>query len=266
MSTPSHITIEGRRLEANWHGPPPDQAMTLVFLHEGLGCAQLWRDFPARLAEATGCGALVVSRLGYGRSDPCPLPRPLRFMHEEGLTVLPRVLAATGVNACVLIGHSDGGSIAIIYAGGTPAAPLKGLITEAAHVFCEPLTIGAIREAKERFVNGDLRQRLAKYHGDNTGCAFWGWNRAWLDPGFAQWNIEGYLPAIRVPLLAIQGQNDPYGSATQVRAIVNQAGGPAQSLILADCGHSPHIDCRQATFQAMKAFILALNPHPPAGH
>lgn len=131
-----YISIDGKRLETVWHGPSPRDAPTLVFLHEGLGCVTMWGDFPARMAAATGCGAFVYSRLGYGNSDPCVLPRPIRFMHDEGRDVLPRVLDVAGIRECILIGHSDGGSIAIIYAGGTKAIPLRGLITEAAHVFC----------------------------------------------------------------------------------------------------------------------------------
>ena len=152
-----YISIDGKRLETVWHGPSPRDAPTLVFLHEGLGCVTMWGDFPAKMAAATGCGAFVYSRLGYGNSDPCVLPRPIEFMHHEGLEVLPRVLDAAGICECILIGHSDGGSIAIIYAGGTKAIPLRGLITEAAHVFCENITVHAIRNAREKYTKGGLR-------------------------------------------------------------------------------------------------------------
>jgi pimeloyl-ACP methyl ester carboxylesterase len=255
----THINIGATRLEMTWHGPPPDKALTLVFLHEGLGCTDMWHDFPHRLASATGCGALVYSRLGYGRSDACPLPRPVRFMHEEGLNTLPELLNRLQVENCILIGHSDGGSIGIIYAGGTRAMPLRGLVTVAAHVFCEEITIRSIQKARQRYVNGDLRKRLEKYHGRNTDCAFWGWNDAWLHPAFKHWNLEEYLPNIRVPILAIQGEDDPYGSPAQLKSIVTQSAGKTESLTLADCGHSPHIDRSGATFQAMKDFIQA---HP----
>lgn len=232
--------------------------MTLVFLHEGLGCVAMWRDFPSRLASATGCGALVYSRLGYGRSDSCTLPRTLRYMHEEALSVLPELLDATNVRSCVLVGHSDGGSIGIIYAGGTSAPPLKGLITVAAHVFCERISVRSIREARKQYQHGDLRKKLAKYHDRNTDCAFWGWNEAWLHPDFMNWNLEEYLPHIQVPLLAIQGEDDPYGSIAQLEAIVSQAGGQPESLLLPHCGHSPHIERRQATLLAMKDFIVTI--------
>lgn len=252
------LTIDGKRLETAWHGPGPEAAPTLVFLHQGLGCVALWRDFPAKLAAATGCGALVYSRFGYGHSAPCPLPRPLRYMHDEGLQVLPQLLEVAGIRECVVIGHSDGGSIGLIYAGGTPAPPLRGLITEAAHVFCEDVSVQAIQRAKEAYQHGDLRRRLEKYHGKNTDCAFWGWNSAWLHPDFRQWNLEEYLPRIRVPLLVMQGEQDQYGTRAQVDAIANQAGGGAEVLMLSDCGHAPHAEQEEATLQAMAGFISRL--------
>lgn len=250
-----YLTPAGKRLEVAWYGPHPQEAPTLVFLHEGLGCAATWRDFPAKLAAATGCGALVYSRLGYGNSDPCSLPRPLSFMHEEGLEVLPELLDLAGIRECILIGHSDGGSIAIIYAGGTPATPLRGLITVAPHVFCEAITITSIEKARENFLHGDLRPKLEKYHASNTGCAFWGWNRAWLHPGFTRWNIEEYLPAIKVPSLVIQGEDDQAGTAAQVSAISRHAGGGAEVLMLPDCGHIPHREHEEVTMKAMTGFI-----------
>lgn len=247
--------MDGGRLEVTRYGPPPDKAPTLVFLHEGLGCVSMWHDFPAKLAAATGCGALVYSRLGYGLSDPCDLPRPVRFMHEEGLHILPALIDAAGIRQCILIGHSDGGSIAIIYAGGTPANPLRGLITEAAHVFCEEVTLDSIRKAKTQFLTGVLKKKLKKYHGSNTESAFWGWNDVWLHPDFSEWNIETYLPGIRVPYLAIQGEDDQYGSLAQIDAIAEQAGAGAETLILKDCHHSPHLQQKARTFNAMLSFI-----------
>jgi len=252
------IEINGKRLEVQWHGPPQDQALTLVFLHEGLGCVDMWHDFPRDLAAATGCGALVFSRLGYGGSDACTLPRPLRFMHHEGLYVLPELLEKAGVKECVLVGHSDGGSIGIVYAGGTPALPLKGLITQAAHVFCEDLSVQSIQAARESYLEGDLREKLKKYHGPNVDCAFWGWNDAWLHPDFLQWNLEEYLPGISVPLLAIQGEEDPYGTPAQVETIVGKASGKAEALMIPDCGHAPHRDRPETTLEAMRDFILDL--------
>ena len=252
------LTVASGRLEACWYGPSPRQAPTLVFLHEGLGCVEMWRDFPAKLAQATGWGALVYSRLGYGRSDPCRLPRPVQFMHDEALKVLPKLLTAAGVTECVLVGHSDGGSIAIIYAGGTPALPLRGLITEAAHVFCEERTLASIRKAKDAYENGDLRSRLTRYHRSNTHCAFWGWNRAWLHPDFVHWNLEAYLPKITVPVLAIQGENDEYGTRRQLDAIDRQAGAGCRIMMLSECGHSPHKDREEVVLKTMSAYIRSI--------
>jgi len=257
-ATAVDIIVDGIRLEAAWYGPAADQVPTLVFLHEGLGCLALWRDFPYRLAEATGCSAFVYSRQGYGRSDPARLPRTVDFMHHEALRVLPGVLRAAGIRRAVLVGHSDGGSIALIYAGsGMPGIELLGVVTEAAHVFCEAVTISSIIRAKQDFEAGDLRQRLARYHGDNTDGAFYSWNGPWLDPDFLHWNIEPYLATVTVPVLAIQGENDPYGTQAQVEAIIRNTG--AESLILPDCGHSPHLQQPAATLEAMARFILGLN-------
>ena len=248
----------GRRLEYEWHGPPPGAAPTLVFLHEGLGCISLWRDFPARLAAATGCGALVYSRAGYGYSDPVPLPRPLRFMHEEALVVLPEVLAAAEVQDAILVGHSDGGSIALIHAGGVPGAPVRGLCLEAPHVFCEDLSVASIALAAEKYRQGDLRRALERHHGANVDVAFWGWNQAWLDPAFRGWNIQEYLGGIRCSALVVQGEDDEYGTLAQVDAIEAGSGGSVQRLVLPACGHSPHRAQPEATLAAMSAFIRDL--------
>ncbi len=251
-----HLLVHGDKLEAAWFGPLPEEAPTLIFLHEGLGCTAMWRDFPARLGKATGCGVLVYSRLGYGNSDPCYLPRPLDYMQNEGLNTLPEVIRATGIRECVLIGHSDGGSIAIVYAGGTPAFPLRGLITEAAHVFCEEASVRSIQEAGENYLHMDLSEKLKKYHGLNSDIAFWGWNKAWLDPDFMNWNIEEFLPGIRVPLLAIQGKEDQYGTPAQIKAIESGAGGEVEVLMIDRCRHSPHLEQEEIVFEAMKRFIL----------
>lgn len=250
----SFVSIDGKRLEVAWHGPSPGEAPSLVFLHEGLGCVSLWRDFPTKLAEATGCGAFVYSRFGYGRSDPCRLPRPVRFMHDEGLQVLPTLLDTVGIREHILIGHSDGGSIGLIYAGGTSAPGLRGLITEAPHIFREDVCLNAIREARHRYRTGELRQRLQKYHAENVDCAFWGWADTWLHPDFGHWNLEGYLPLIQVPVLVIQGQDDEYGMAA-ADVIPRQAGAGAEVLMLPACGHSPHRDQEEASLQAMVRFV-----------
>jgi pimeloyl-ACP methyl ester carboxylesterase len=250
--------VGGKHLEINWYGPSPVDAPTLVFLHHGLGCAAMWRDYPEKLAAAVGCVALVYSRLGYGGSDPCSLPRSVRFMHEEGLEVLPELLEVEGIRQCILIGHSDGASIAIIYAGGTTAKSLLGVITEAPHVFFEKQTRLGIENAKKAFESGDLRRKLEKYHGSNTDCAFWGWNDTWLHPDFVTWDIQEYLPGIKVPMLVIQGEEDEYGTGAQVKAIEKYAGAGAEAVILPGCGHAPHQEQEPATFEAMKDFILSI--------
>jgi len=249
----------GRRLEFHWHGPGPADAPTLVFLHDGIGCAATWRDFPATLSRETGCGALVYSRAGYGGSDPVALPRPLTYMHEEGFVALPEVLDAAGVREAFLVGHSDGGSIALLHASTPRARPrVRGLLLEAPHVFCEEITVRSIERARDEFLHSDLRAKLERYHAGNVDCAFWGWNRAWLDPAFLDWNIEDRLPAVTVPVLVVQGNDDPYGTLRQVEAIERQCGGPVRRYILDRCGHSPHRDRPESTLSAMAAFIREL--------
>jgi pimeloyl-ACP methyl ester carboxylesterase len=255
---PGFLEAGGHRLEYAWHGPPPDRAPTLVFLHEGLGCVSLWRDFPARLAEATGCGALVYSRAGYGRSDPVPLPRPVRFMHDEGLRVLPEVLDAAGVRGAVLVGHSDGASIALIHAGSGAAGRVRALALEAPHVFVEDLTVASIAAIGGAYRDAGLRARLARHHGGNVDCAFQGWNGVWLDPEFRAWNVEEYLPRIAVPVLLVQGGADEYGTLAQVEAIRRRAAGPVETVVLPGVGHSPHRDAPDATLGAMTRFVAAV--------
>jgi len=252
---PFFLSAGGTRLEAVWHGPPPDEAPTLVFLHEGLGSVSLWKDFPEALAARTGLGALVYSRRGYGKSDSVLLPRPLDDMQQEGLRGLPEVLRAAEVGEFLLVGHSDGASIALVYAGSSPAPGLRGVVVEAPHVFCEDVSVRSISAARDAYERGDLRERLRRHHGDNVDGAFWGWNRAWLDPGFRKWNLESFLPGIRVPLLVLQGEGDEYGTAAQVEAIARRAGAGATVVMLPECGHSPHRDQRERTLQQMADFI-----------
>lgn len=247
------------RLECQWLGPAPssdaDGPPTLVFLHEGLGCVALWRDFPEKLAAATGLGGFVYSRFGYGGSDACTLPRPITYMHDEGLAVLPALLQAAGIRRAILVGHSDGASIALIYAGGTPAPGLAGLILEAPHVFMEDRNAAAIRAMRETYDTTDLRARMAKYHGDNVDCAFRGWSEPWLGEGFTEWNLEEYLPGIcagkSVPTLAIQGADDEYGTIAQCEAIERGIGPQAETLFLSGCGHAPHQEMPDQTLTAM---------------
>ena len=207
-------------------------------------------------------GALVYSRAGYGRSDPLPLPRPLRFMHDEALLVLPEVLDAALVREAILVGHSDGASIALVHAGGVPAPRVRALILEAPHVFCEDLSIRSITQAAETYRQGELRRALERHHGDNVDVAFWGWNQAWLDPDFRAWNIEEYLGAIRCPVLVIQGEDDEYGTLAQVEAIEAGGGGPVHRLVLPRCGHSPHREHPEATLLAMADLVRGVAGAP----
>jgi pimeloyl-ACP methyl ester carboxylesterase len=248
------LNIAGTRLECRWFGPGAEQAPTLVFLHEGLGCVELWKGFPQRVAAATGCGVLAYSRAGYGRSDPVSLPRPLSYMHHEGLEVLPAVLDAAGVRQAILVGHSDGASITLINAGGVRDPRVIGAILMAPHVFNEPRCMDSIRAACDAYAEGGLRAALARYHADVDG-AFRGWSRAWLDPGFWSWNIEQYLPRVAIPLLVIQGEGDEYGTAAQVEAIQRQVSAPVEVRWLAGCRHSPHRDQPQQTLAAIAGFV-----------
>lgn len=247
----THLTIDGIRLECRRiAGAEP----TLVFLHEGLGSVSLWRDFPDRVAAATGLAALVYSRQGYGASSPVPLPRPLDYMQREGAEGLPRVLDALGLGRVILIGHSDGASIALVNAALDRAGRVAGLVTMAPHSFVEDMCVAAIAEAKIAFETTDLRARLARHH-DNVDCAFWGWNGAWLDPGFEAWDIQEYLPAIRAPVMVIQGWQDEYGTKAQVEAVIRLVPAGAEAVMVDQCGHSPHKDQPEATLAAIVGFV-----------
>ena len=249
---PGFLDIEGVKLESIRCGPPPDVAPTIVLLHEGLGCAALWRDLPQKLAAATGCGVVAYSRAGYGRSDPIALPRPLDYMTREAVDVLPRVLDALRVENVVLIGHSDGASIAAIYAGALDDPRLRGIALIAPHFFTEPEGLSAIRAAERAYRQGDLRARLAKYHADVDG-AFHGWNRAWLDPDFARWNIAECIDKWRVSALVVQGDADPFGTLKQVE-VVRARRPQVEALILAGVGHAPQFERPEETLAALAAF------------
>lgn len=247
------VTINGRRIEYQWIAAATRTAPTLVFLHEGLGSVALWRDFPARVAAATGGAALVYSRHGYGGSDKLAAPRGVGYMHEEALETLPALLAALGIAEPVLIGHSDGASIALIHAGARRWT-VRGLVLEAPHVFVEDVTVTSIAAATEAWRTTDLRQRLARYHDDVDG-AFTGWNDIWLDPAFRAWNIEEVLPRIDCPVLVIQGADDEYGTPAQLAAIERKVKGPVEILLLSDCKHSPHRDQPEAVLAAIARFV-----------
>lgn len=243
------IAVAGRSLEtASIEGEEP----ALVFLHEGLGSIRQWRDFPERVARATGQRALVYDRYGYGQSDVLAEERVgTDFMHWEALVVLPELLAKLGIRNPVLIGHSDGASIALIHAG---SFPVRGLAVLAPHVFTEPFNLNSIEKITAAFPASGLREGLARYHRDPVKT-FHLWSDAWLDPRFRDWNIEEFLPRIRCPVLAIQGEGDQYGTMAQLDAIARQVAGPCELLKLEDCGHSPHRDQPERVLAAIADFV-----------
>lgn len=254
---PSFITVQGRKLEYRRIASERPDTPTLVFLHEGLGSVSLWRDFPDRVARATGCGTVVYSRYGYGRSEVLQAAHGVDYMHREARDTLPELLDKLGILDPLLIGHSDGASIALIYAAAHPS--LRGLILEAPHVFVEEISVRSIAEAKAAFETTDLREKLGRHHAD-ARRTFYGWNDIWLHPDFLAWNIEEFLPAIACPMLVIQGLDDEYGTLRQLDAIARQVRVPVELVKLDDCGHSPHRDQPQATLDAMVRFIRGAAP------
>jgi pimeloyl-ACP methyl ester carboxylesterase len=251
-----YVQAGGHRLELERIEPAVDAngpSGTLVFLHEGLGSTALWKDFPERVARRTGCPAAVYSRYGYGKSDRLERAHAVDYMHREALDTLPELLSQLAIVDPILIGHSDGASIALIYAG-AQRGPLRGLVAMAPHVFLEAVTVASIAQARVAFETTDLPQRLGRYH-DDSASTFYGWNDTWLHPEFRAWNIEAYLPKIAVPILLIQGEDDQYGTRAQVDAIAQQVCGPVEVLMLDQCGHSPHIDRADATAEAIAVFV-----------
>jgi pimeloyl-ACP methyl ester carboxylesterase len=245
------VIVQSRELEYVSMPPPSAERPTLVFLHEGLGSIGQWRDFPQRLAQLTDCGALAYSRYGYGNSEVLAEARKVHYMHVEAQEVLPELLDKLHISDPILVGHSDGGSIALIYAGSGYGA--RGLILEAPHIFVEDVSIRGIAAAKQVFETTDLPQRLGRYHRD-AAKTFWGWNDIWLAPAFRAWNIEEFLPRIGCPILAIQGEDDEYGSMAQIETIA-QAARRCELLKLENCDHTPHRDQSAAVLAAMSAFV-----------
>jgi len=230
-------------------------APTLVFLHEGLGSVSMWRDFPERVAAETRCPALVYSRRGYGNSTPIAGARAPDYMHVEATSTLPALLDILAIDDLVLIGHSDGASIALIHAGASNRPKqVRGVVALAPHVFVEPLSIASIERAREQYETTDLRAGLARHHAD-VDAAFRGWNDIWLAPAFRSWNIEPSLSGIECPLLLIQGRDDEYGTLAQIDAIEARVLGGVERVVLDDCGHSPQRDQPEATLAAIRRFI-----------
>jgi pimeloyl-ACP methyl ester carboxylesterase len=251
-TVPEFLQVGPHRLEYAWFGAPAPTA--LVLLHEGLGSLGLWRDFPKKLEARTGTPAFAYSRANYGASSAsAPLPRPVRYMHDEAF-LLGDVLRSARIADPILFGHSDGASIAILYAA---AVPVRALVLEAPHVFAEQLSLESIAAAREAYERGDLRARLMRWH-EHVDAAFWGWNGPWLHPGFRGWNLTQCLPSIGAPALLIQGEADEYGTVAQIDAI--QRGLPArtETLILPGVGHAPHKDREADVLDAAARFLKTL--------
>lgn len=247
------VTCSGHALEYEWLEAVVPGKPTLVFLHEGLGSIRQWRDFPLQVVRATGCRALVYSRYGYGQSDVLAEPRlGVDFMHREALEALPELLAKLAVERPLLVGHSDGASIALIHAGAGHA--VRALALMAPHVFVEPICVESIRKASAAFEQTDLASRLGKYHRDPRKT-FHLWADVWLEPEFLQWNIAACLPDIACPVLAIQGEDDEYGTMAQLEAIRRGVRGRCEVVKLAACGHAPFRDQPRATLEALAKFI-----------
>jgi len=251
------LRIGAADLEYRMLGPPPDDAPTIVMLHEGLGSVGLWGDFPDRLAAATGSGVFVYSRAGYGASTPVKLPRPLDYMHREALETLPQLLDRIGFRRGLLLGHSDGASIAAIYAGGVADHRVRGVAMIAPHFIVEDVSVRSIAAIKTAYETTALKTKLARWHRD-VDNAFYGWNGAWLDPKFRAWDISEYLAYIRVPVAILQGANDEYGTIRQVEIASEECYCPVEVTIVQGAGHSPHRDAPEATLDAISEFAESI--------
>lgn len=248
------LKIAAHELEYRLIGPQPSEAPTLVFLHEGLGSVGQWGEFPDKVATATSTSVFAYSRGGYGQSSPVPLPRPISYMHDEALDVLPKLLDAIGFRRGILIGHSDGASIAAIYAGGVQDHRIRGLSLIAPHFVVEDVSVSSIAAAKQAYESTDLREKLARWH-KNVDVAFRGWNEAWLDPEFRKWDISDSLAYIRVPVQIVQGEADQYGTLRQVEIAREECYCPVDVTILPGIGHAPHREAPNRTLIAVSDFV-----------
>ena len=251
MNLTRELFVDGQRLET-LYGAPPAGRPTIVFLHEGLGSISTWRDFPAQLARRAGCGFFVYSRCGHGQSERLAGPRPVDYMHHEAFGVLPQLLHAAAIGRPVLFGHSDGASIALLFAARFPHAA-AGLILEAPHLFVEAPALVSIAAARDQFVRSDLGAKLARHHRD-AAATFYGWNDIWLDPRFRSWNIESDCAGVLCPVLAIQGKDDEYGTLEQIERLRARVTG-MRVLVLERCGHAPHRDQPEAVLSTSADFI-----------
>jgi pimeloyl-ACP methyl ester carboxylesterase len=254
LSAAGFLTIDSSELEYRMIGPAPADAPTIVMLHEGLGSAALWGDFPEKLQAATGAGVLVYSRAGYGASTPVTLPRPLDYMRIEALEILPELLDRIGFERGLLLGHSDGASIAAIYAGGVADHRVRGVAMIAPHFIVEDVSVVSIAEIKQAYETSGLRTKLARWHRD-VDNAFYGWSEAWLDPGFRGWDISEYLAYIRVPVAILQGADDQYGTVRQIEIAQQECYCPVDVTMIPAVGHSPHREAAEATLGSIAEFV-----------
>jgi len=247
---------DGTVLEFKSFGPTNNEGPTLVLLHEGIGCIDLWKDFPQRLSQASGLRTICYSRAGYGRSSGVSWPRPLTYMHNEALVVLPEVLEKLEIKDAILFGHSDGASISLIHAGGCPDSVVRAMILEAPHVIIEELTLSSIADLARRYEHEDLRSRLERYHGGNVDCAFHGFVDTWLVPGHAEdWNILDFVAQTQIPTLILQGADDQFGTTKQLDLIKEAMPGPVDTVVIPQCGHHPHFESQQLVLERSKRFI-----------
>jgi pimeloyl-ACP methyl ester carboxylesterase len=250
------LRINVSELEYRMLGPSPAEAPTIVMLHEGLGAASLWGDFPEQLQAATGAGILLYSRAGYGASTPVQLPRPLDYMHREATDVLPKLLDAIGFRRGLLLGHSDGASIAAIYAGAHQDHRVQGVVLIAPHFIVEDVSVASIAAIRKAYETSDLKPKLARWHKD-VDNAFYGWNDAWLDPTFRDWDISEYLAYIRVPVAIVQGVDDRYGTVRQIEIAQQECYCPVDATLLASAAHAPHREAPGPTLLAIAEFARA---------
>jgi pimeloyl-ACP methyl ester carboxylesterase len=257
LSPTGFLSIGAANLEYRMIGPAPAEAPTIVMLHEGLGSAALWGDFPDKLQAATGAGVFAYSRAGYGASSPVKLPRPLDYMHIEALQVLPKLLETIGFRRGLLLGHSDGASIAAIYAGGIQDHRVRAVAMIAPHFIVEDVSVASIAEIKTAYETTDLKAKLSRWHSD-VDNAFHGWNGAWLDRKFRDWDITDYLAYIRVPVAIIQGAADQYGTMRQIEIAQEECYCPVDVTVLPGIGHAPHREAPAETLQALSDFYRAI--------
>ncbi len=253
LANDGFLELGAVRLEYRMIGPRPDIAPTLVLLHEGLGCVDIWGSFAAKLAKATGAGVFAYSRAGYGRSSASRLPRSVSFMEEEARDVLARVLDAIDFRRGILVGHSDGASIAAIYGGTIQDHRVRGLVLIAPHFFTEEMGIAEIARAKAAYQAGTLREKLARLHADPHN-AFHNWCDPWLDPDFRRLDLGDALAHIRVPILIVQGEDDQYGTVRQIEFAQQECYCPVEVALLPHTRHAPHREAPEATLKAIAEF------------